>query len=122
VVDPYIPDGEVPKVEHVAALPGIAVAPIDEAGSGLTPGDAISVEPSGIPVGETVEPVAIPRGDVAPMVGVGVAPTCAIATPLTKNAGNTAAINESLIGIRRLATASPDASLSVIGHSLSDGT
>jgi hypothetical protein len=78
------------------------------------------VEPSGIPVGETVEPVAMPRGEVAPMVGVGVAiaPTWAIATLLTKSAGSTAAINESLIDIRRFATISLGARLADIGLSL----
>jgi hypothetical protein len=51
-------------------------------GIGLTPGEAISVEPIGIPVGETDEPDEMPRGEVAPIVGVGVAipPTCAMAT------------------------------------------
>jgi hypothetical protein len=108
-VDPYIPDGEVPKVEHVVPLPGIAIVPAELAGSGLTPGDAISVEPSGIPVGETVEPVAMPSGEVAPIVGVGAAIPliCAMATLLTKSAGRTAAINENLMGVLRLRTASP---------------
>jgi hypothetical protein len=108
-VDPYIPDGEVPKVEHVVPLLGIAIVPVELAGSGLTPGDAISVAPIGIPVGETDEPDAMPSGEVAPMVGVGVAMplTCAMATLLTKSAGRTAAINENLMGVLRLQTASP---------------
>ena len=107
--DPNIPDGEVPKVEHVVLLPGIAVVLIEPVGIGLTPGDAISVAPIGIPVGETVEPVAMPSGEVAPIVGVGEAIplTCAMATLLTKSAGSTAAINEYLMGALRLRTASP---------------
>src|SRR5216684_895164 len=106
-VDPNIPDGEVPKVEHVVLLPGIAVVPIEPVGIGLTPGDAISVAPIGIPVGETVEPVAMPSGEVAPIVRVGVAIplTCAMATLLAKSAGSTAAINEYLMGALRLRTA-----------------
>jgi hypothetical protein len=62
-----------------------------------------------MPVGETVEPVSIPSGEVAPMVGVGVAIplTCAMATLQTKSAGTTAAINENLIGALGLPTASP---------------
>jgi hypothetical protein len=108
-VDPNIPDGEVPKVEHVVPLPGIAIVPIEPVGIGLTPGDAISVAPIGIPAGETVEPVAMPSGEVAPMVGVGAAIplTCAMATLLMNSAGRTAAINEHLMGVLRLQTASP---------------
>src|SRR5216683_1815389 len=107
--DPNIPDGEVPKVEHVVLLPGIAVVLIEPVGIGLTPGDAISVAHIGIPVGETVEPVAMPSGEVAPIVRVGVAIplTCAMATLLAKSAGSTAAINEYLMGALRLRTASP---------------
>jgi hypothetical protein len=99
VVDPNIPDGEVPKVEHVVLLPGIAIVPVEEVGIGLTPGDAISVEPSGIPVGETDEPDVMPSGEVAPIVGVGEAipVTCALATLQTNSAGTTAAINNVLI-------------------------
>lgn len=90
-------------------LPGIAIVPVAEVGSGLTPGDAISVEPNGIPVGETDEPDVIPSGEVAPMLGVGLAIplTCAIALLLTKRAGRTAAINMNLIGVLRRQPASP---------------
>jgi hypothetical protein len=123
VVDPYIPAGEVPEVEHVVPPLGIAIVPVEEVGTGLTPGDAISVAPSGIPVGETAEPVAMPRGEVASMVAVGVAvaPTCAIATLLTKSAGRTAAINKSFVGIRRFAMVSLGVGLSDIGLSPSGG-
>jgi hypothetical protein len=121
--DPNIPDGEVPKVEHVVLLPGIAVVPIEPLGIGLTPGDAISVAPIGIPVGETVEPVAMPSGEVAPIVGVGEAIplTCAMATLQTKSAGSTAAINEYLMGALRLRTASPRRAHMSIGLAISLG-
>lgn len=103
VVDPNIVDGAVPNVEHVALLPGIESVPVTM-GVGLIPGEAISVEPRGIPVGETAEPVVMPSGEVAPMVGVGLAIplTCAKARLPTKSAGTTAAINGNFIGILSL--------------------
>jgi hypothetical protein len=89
VLDPNMVVGEVPTVEQPAALPalGIAIVP-----SGLTPGDAISVAPSPIPVGETAGLDALPSGDVAPMagVGVGMAATCATAAWQTRSAGSSA--------------------------------
>jgi hypothetical protein len=100
-VDPNIEDGAVPIVEHVVLLLGMEIVPVASPGAGLTPGDAISVEPSGIPVGETDEPVAaMPSGEVAPRVGVGLAIplTCASAALQTTSAGRTAAINDNLIG------------------------
>jgi hypothetical protein len=72
-VDPNIDDGAVPMVEHVVLLPDMEIVPVASPGAGLTPGDAISVEPSGMPVGETAEPVPKPSGEVAPMPGVGLA-------------------------------------------------
>jgi hypothetical protein len=105
VVDPYIPDGEVPTVEHAAPLPGIATVPVTPpVGAGLIPGDASSVAPRGMPVGG--EPAPKPSGEVAPMVGVGVAipPTCAMATLQTKSVGSTAATSKDLIGILRFPT------------------
>jgi hypothetical protein len=83
-VDPYIPDGEVPNVEQDVPLPGIALAPATPTGAGLTPGEAISVEPRGMPVWETAEPAPIPSGEVAAMLGVGLATplTCATAATL----------------------------------------
>ena len=100
-VDPYMDVGEVPTVEHGVPLPGIATVPVTPVGAGLTPGEAISVEPSGIPVGETVEPVPRPSGVVAPMLGVGLAIplTCAEAALQTNTAGRIAATNESLTAI-----------------------
>jgi len=96
-------------VEHVVPLPGIEIVPVAAVGAGLTPGDAISVEPRGMPVGETAEPVSIPSGEVAPMVAVGLAipVTCAMATLQTKSAGMTAATNENLIVVLRFPTALP---------------
>jgi hypothetical protein len=107
-VDPNIPDGEVPKVEHVVPLLGIVMVPVT-VGAGLTPGDAISVAPRGMPVGDTVEPVPKPSGEVASIVGVGVAMplTCAMAALQATSAGRIAAINENLIGILRLKTPPP---------------
>jgi hypothetical protein len=102
-VDPNISDGAVPMVEHVVPLVGIAMVPVASPGAGLMPGDAISVEPSGIPVGETGEPVAaMPSGEVAARVGVGLAIplTCAMATLHTTSAGRIAAIRDSLTGKR----------------------
>jgi hypothetical protein len=102
-VDPNMVDGAVPMVEHVVPLPGMAIVPVASPGAGLTPGDAISVEPSGIPVGETDEPVAdMPSGEVAPKVGVGLAIplTCATATLQTNSAAGIAAINDNLTGKR----------------------
>jgi hypothetical protein len=102
-VDPNIPDGAVPMVEHVVPLLGMEIVPVASPGAGLTPGDAISVEPSGIPVGETDEPVvAIPSGEVAARLGVGLAIplTCAMAALQTKSPARIAAINDNLTGKR----------------------
>jgi hypothetical protein len=99
VVDPNIPEGEVPAVEHVVPLLGIEIAPVTPIGAGLTPGDAISVEPSGMPVWETAEPAPMPSGEVAAIVGVGLAipVTCAMAAALQTSAEKTAAINDDFI-------------------------
>jgi hypothetical protein len=75
-VDPDTPEGDVPRVEHVVPMPGIALVPM---GDGLIPGDAISVAPSGIPVPPTDEPE--PSGDVMPIEGV------AVTAPTWANAG-----------------------------------
>jgi hypothetical protein len=99
-VDPNMDDGAVPMVEHVLLLPGMAIVPVASPGAGLTPGDAISVEPRGMPVGETAEPVPRPSGEVAPRVGVGLAMllTCAMAALPATSAGRIAAINDNLTG------------------------
>jgi hypothetical protein len=132
VVDPNIDDGGVPTVEHVVPLLGIEIVPVTPVGAGLIPGDAISVDPRGMPVGETVEPIPMLSGEVAPMVGVGLAIplTWAMAVLQTTSAGMTAATSENRIGVLRLpaalrpraprsisfATISLGARLSDIGH------
>jgi hypothetical protein len=117
VVDPNIPDEEVPRVEHDVPLPGIVTEPVT-IGAGLTPGDAISVEPKGIPVGETVEPVVMPSGEVAPMLRVGltIPLTCALAVLQTMNAERIAAINATLARSLRLARHSSGVWLSDMGE------
>jgi hypothetical protein len=76
-VDPYIPAGEAPTVEHVVPpdvmtpLRGIAIVPVTLAvGAGLIPSDVSSVEPIGIPVLPTEVP--IPSGVVASSEGIAV--------------------------------------------------
>jgi hypothetical protein len=116
-VDPNIPDGDIPNVEHDVALPGIEAVPVTR-GAGLTPGDAISVEPNGIPVGGTVELVVMPRGVVVSMLGVGltIALTCALAAVQTTSAGRNAAINATLVRTRSFAMRSLGGLLSDIGQ------
>ena len=127
-VEPYISEGEVATVEHAVLLlvVGIVMVPAKPVGPGLTPPDLISVEPSGIPVGELAEPIPMPSGEVAPIVGVGStvpSTTCAMATLPAKTAEKTAANSEILTGFatpRRgsFATSSVGARLSDIGQSL----
>jgi hypothetical protein len=99
-LDPYISEGEVATVEHAVPLlvAGMEMVPAKPVGAGLTPADEISVEPNGIPVRELVEPIPMPSGEVAPIVGVGMteSSTCAIAALQTNSAGKTAAITDSL--------------------------
>ena len=110
-LDPYISEGEVATVEHAVLLlvAGMEMVPAKPVGAGLTPADEISVEPNGIPVGELVEPIVMPSGEVAPIVGVGMtkSPTCAIAALQTISAGKTAAITASLAVVLILKLASP---------------
>jgi hypothetical protein len=75
-----------------------------------------------MPVGETVEPVPIPSGEVAPMVGVGVAipVTCATAMLQTKSVEMTAAISENFIGAPRRASMSTGFATIPLGARLSD--
>ena len=99
-LDPYISEGEVATVEHAVPLlvVGMEMVPAKPVGAGLTPADEISVEPNGIPVGELAEPIVMPSGEVAPIVGVGMteSSTCAIAALQMISAGKTAAITDSL--------------------------
>jgi hypothetical protein len=108
-VEPNISEGEVATVEHavLVVVVGMVIVPVTPVGSGLTPGEVISVEPSGIPVGE---PAATPSGEVAPTMGVGVTvpsncpSTCATATLQKKSAGRIEASNETLTRNLRFAT------------------
>jgi hypothetical protein len=103
-VDPNISEGGVAAVGHAVLVVavGIVIVPVTPVGTGLTPGVVIPTAPSGIPVGELVEPIAMASGEVAPTVGVGVTvpsncpSTCAMAALQTTSAGRTAAIIDSL--------------------------
>jgi len=87
-VDPNIDVAEVPMVEH----PAVAV---EDVTSGLTPGEAISVEPRGIPVPPTGPLGTMPSGDVAESEGVGVTAACPKAGPASNP--HVAAIRKCLI-------------------------
>ena len=110
--DPNISEGEVATAEHAVAplVPGIVIVPVTPVGTGLTPGEVISMAPSGIPVGE---PGATPSGDVAPTIGVGVTvpsngpSTCAMAALQMKSAGSTVATRRSPVSVLRLQAAVP---------------
>jgi hypothetical protein len=92
VLEPDIPDDGLPMTKHVVPFPVIPIVP---AGAPLSPGDASSVAPMGIPAGGTGEPAAMPSGEVAPIPGVGlpIPPTCANAGMQPKSAACIAAIN-----------------------------
>jgi hypothetical protein len=68
VLEPDIPGDGFPIAKQVVPLP---VAPIVPVGAELSPGDASSVAPMGIPAGGTGEPGAMPSGEVAPIPGIG---------------------------------------------------
>lgn len=70
--DPNIVDGAMPMVVH-AVLP---IVPVGDPGIGLTPGEAISVAPSGMPVPPTGALVLMPSGEVADIEGVGITAAC----------------------------------------------
>ncbi len=72
-VDPNIVEAAAPTVVH----PALANVPGDAAGLGLTPGDAISVAPSGMPVPPTGALGSMPSGEVAESEGVGSTAACA---------------------------------------------
>lgn len=92
-------------------------------GAGLTPGDAISVDPSGIPVGETDEPVVMPSGDVAPIAGVGLAipVTWARAGLQMMSPGRIARAYKTVARVLCLTTVLADLGLSDIGQSMACG-
>jgi hypothetical protein len=79
-------------IGHVAPLPVIPIVPV---GAGLAPGDVSSVAPMGIPVGTTCELGTMPRGEVVPILGVGlpIPPTCAKTGVQLKSAACIAAIS-----------------------------
>ena len=109
-VEPNISEGEVATVGQAVLLlvVGIVIVPVTPVGTGLTPGEAISVEPSGIPAGDAPEPDVTPSGEVAPIIGVGVTvplngvSTCAKATLQLNSAARTTAVATNLAGIFRL--------------------
>ena len=70
--DPNIVDGAVPVVEHMV----LPIMPIEGSGAGLTPGDAISVAPNGMPVPPTGALGTMPSGEVAESEGVGITAAC----------------------------------------------
>jgi hypothetical protein len=82
-LEPAVVDGATPAVVHDMAAP----AGGETVGNGLTPGEAISVAPNGIPLPPIPVLGPMPSGEVAPTVGVGAAipVTCATAAPLAKN-------------------------------------
>ncbi|MET3905800.1 hypothetical protein ABID59_000121 [Bradyrhizobium sp. S3.3.6] len=86
-VEPYIPLGEDPRVEHAVPVVGVAMLPLT-IGAGLRPAEGSSVAPRPIPSGEIAAPAVLPRGEVIPTVGVGraIPVTCAIAPPSAKKA------------------------------------
>jgi hypothetical protein len=104
VVEPDVPGFAMPVELPNAPAPEHAVAP-PIAGTtgdapdviGLTPGDASSVAPSGMPVGATGAAGPMPSGDVTPSGDdpgdVGSPPICADAEPQPNNAAAIASIN-----------------------------
>jgi len=70
--DPNIVDGAVPMVEHTV----LPIMPVEGRGAGLTPGEAISVAPNGMPVPPTGALGTMPSGDVAESEGVGITAAC----------------------------------------------
>jgi hypothetical protein len=70
--DPNIVDGAVPIVEQTV----LPIVPVATVGIGLTPGDAISVAPSGMPVPATAALGTMPSGEVVASEGVGITWAC----------------------------------------------
>jgi hypothetical protein len=77
--DAFAPVGQVVAKPVVPASTIIPAVPVT---AGLMPGDASSVAPRGIPVGATVAPGVMPKGEAIPGVGAVVTPTCAEAKVL----------------------------------------
>jgi hypothetical protein len=106
VLEPDIPNDGLPMTKHVVPFPVIPIVP---AGAPLSPGDASSVAPMGIPVGGTGKPGAMPSDEVAPIPGVGlpIPPTCANAGMQPKSAACIAATNTRRIMISIVRTIRP---------------
>ncbi len=103
VLEPEAPADALPMTEHVVPLPAIPIVPVS---AGLSPGDASSVAPKGMPAGETDEPGVTPNGEVVPIPGVGlpIPPTCAKTGLQPKSAAAMAAINARRIVISFILT------------------
>ena len=112
-----------PSVEQDVLVLGIAIVPVGLPASGLTPADVISVEPSGMPVGEIGElnADALPSGEVVPTDGVGATMpvTCATATWQVRSAGRIAASLMSFTSVLPFVSrqASPQTSLTARRYS-----
>ena len=103
LADPNIVDGAVPMVEQ-AVLPML-----DETGIGLTPPDAISVAPNGMPVPPTGALGTMPSGEVAESEGVGItAACCAKAWPHSKTEA-AVIVRKRFMGFLRCRSGSPRA-------------
>jgi hypothetical protein len=61
------PSNSLPVDDEPPAAAQLSGPAPGEAAAGLIPGDAISVDPSGMPAGGTADPETEPKGDVAPM-------------------------------------------------------
>ncbi len=106
VLEPGIPGEGPPTAEHVVPVPASPTVPV---GIGLRPGDASSVAPKGIPVGETREPGVMPSGEVASIPGVGlpIPPACAKTGLQPKSAVSIAASNARRIVVSIVLTQRP---------------
>jgi hypothetical protein len=88
-----------------AAAPEQPSMPMVESGAGLVPGAAISVAPSGMPVGATGEPEPMARGDVAPSGEAPVPPTCARVEPQPRSVAARVAITNCIFMVRPFSNA-----------------
>jgi hypothetical protein len=120
VVELSVPDGD-PKdasgIEPPTPEHGVLVAnPIGDVPDvvGLTPGDASSVAPRGMPVDATAEPGPMPSGDVMPSGGPG--EICAKAEPHPKRTAAVVAIAKRVIVVDLKDSLRPPNSTNVITH------
>lgn len=87
-IEPPMPEHSVLAVSPIGDVPDVV---------GLTPGDASSVAPRGMPVGATAAPGPMPSGDVMPSGGPG--EICAKAEPHPKRTAAVAVIAKRVIVI-----------------------